>query len=145
MFLIYSNFKGNEKTEERKERTDDYVNIIKKNEDFENYYKTQKIVPAEEWDDFMKTVVQTLPASFRIASNCPGQANVLRNIVESEQFKDLISENPNQSSLKCLTWYPDRLAWQFSCSRVEIKQSDSLRKLQNFLIAETESVSRFCI
>lgn len=93
----------------------------------------------------MKTVVQTLPASFRIASNCPGQANVLRNIVESEQFKDLISENPNESSLKCLTWYPDRLAWQFSCSRVEIKQSDSLRKLQNFLIAETESVSRFCI
>ena len=42
---------------------------------------------------------------------------------------------------KCLSWYPDGLAWQLEYSRVAIRQNNTLKKLHNFLVSESESVS----
>ena len=40
---------------------------------------------------------------------------------------------------KALTWYPDRLAWQLSITRKDIRKEEALFRLHNFLISETES------
>lgn len=38
--------------------------------------------------------------------------------------------------------YPEELAWQMKLSRVTIRSSEGLRKLHNFLVSETETVSK---
>lgn len=117
-----------------------YAELVKKNDMFETYYKAQKIVPEGEWDVFMSTLAITLPSAFRITSDSVGHANALRNIIESDQFAELVKGHDGSCSLKCLPWYPDRLAWTFSVSREEIKKSDKFRKLHNFFISEVETV-----
>lgn len=42
---------------------------------------------------------------------------------------------------RCLSWYPDNLAWQLEYSRVSIRHNNTLKKLHNFLVSEMESVS----
>lgn len=37
---------------------------------FEAFYQAQGIVPPEEWKTFMKTLLEPLPASFRINLDC---------------------------------------------------------------------------
>lgn len=37
---------------------------------FEAFYRAQRIVPAGEWKVFMKTLLEPLPASFRINLDC---------------------------------------------------------------------------
>lgn len=45
---------------------------------------------------------------------------------------------------KCLPWYPNGFAWQLQLTRRDIRRSEPLFKLHNFLIAETNagSISR---
>ena len=38
-----------------------------------------------------------------------------------------------------MSWYPDRLAWQLSITRKDIRKEEALFRLHNFLISETES------
>ncbi|KAK7114350.1 hypothetical protein V1264_000425 [Littorina saxatilis] len=40
---------------------------------------------------------------------------------------------------KCLTWYPDQLAWQIDLSRKAVRSQEILSKLHEFLVSETES------
>ena len=40
---------------------------------------------------------------------------------------------------KSLLWYPDELAWQLQLTRKDIRRSEKLFRLHNFLIAETKS------
>jgi len=40
---------------------------------------------------------------------------------------------------KALSWYPDRLAWQLNITRKDIRREETLFKLHNFLISETDS------
>lgn len=55
------------------------------NADFEEYYKTQDIVPEGEWDAFIDILKKPLPITFRI--NGSGRfANELREKLESDFF-----------------------------------------------------------
>lgn len=55
------------------------------NEDFEEYYRTQEVVPPEEWEAFMTCLKSSLPVTFRI--NGSGKfANDLRDRLESDFF-----------------------------------------------------------
>ncbi len=121
-----------------------YSDIIKKNENYENYYKIQNIVNQNEWQIFISSLTEALPSAFRITSYCKTQANALRNIVESDEFKELIGDKDDANSpLSCIPWYPNRYAWNINISRVEIRKSQTFRILQNFLISETDSVFNF--
>ena len=140
--------KGNEEKDGRGERRKPaYEDVVKKNDAYEAYYKLQKIVPVEEWDSFMETLRDDLPAAFRITSYFGGQAKALRAIVEGPIFQALVNSSNGVTDtgekpaniLKCLPWYPDRLGWQMKRSRVEIRKSESSLRLHNFLISESES------
>ncbi|XP_063388076.1 tRNA (cytosine(34)-C(5))-methyltransferase [Cydia fagiglandana] len=120
-----------------------YEDIVRENATFEEYYKGQKVCPEEEWPAFMKALKENLPTAFRITgSKC--EADALMNIVKSEYFSELLNvklktEGEEEEEIKPmnLPWYPNGLAWQLRLSRTDIRRSEPLYKLHNFLVAET--------
>lgn len=43
-----------------------YADIVKENKLFENYYKEQGLIPKGEFEQFMETMREPLPATIRI-------------------------------------------------------------------------------
>ena len=60
---------------------------------------------------------------------------------EEETENSPVTEPEVLKPPKCLSWYPDNLAWQLEYSRVSIRQNQTLKKLHSFLVSESESVS----
>ncbi|XP_026750412.2 tRNA (cytosine(34)-C(5))-methyltransferase [Galleria mellonella] len=121
-----------------------YEDIVRENAAFEEYYKVQKVCPEEEWSIFMKTLKENLPTAFRITgSKC--EADGLLKIVKSEYFSELLNVKlkvegtDEEEEIKPinLPWYPGGLAWQLRLSRTDIRRSEPLYRLHNFLVAET--------
>ncbi|KAM3956824.1 tRNA (cytosine(34)-C(5))-methyltransferase Nsun2 [Aphomia sociella] len=121
-----------------------YEDIVRENAAFEEYYKIQKVCPEEEWDIFMKTLKDNLPTAFRITgSKC--EADALMKTVKSEYFSELLNVKlkvdgtDEEEEIKPinLSWYPGGLAWQLRLSRTDIRRSEPLYRLHNFLVAET--------
>ncbi|CAK9830295.1 tRNA (cytosine(34)-C(5))-methyltransferase [Anthophora retusa] len=124
-----------------------YADIIRENKDFEDYYKTQKIVPEEQWDSFMSTMKKNLPVAFRLTGS-KVEAKRLLETIKGDFFKEILNahmEDNSESSeegkdiLRCLPFYPDGLAWQLQLTRKDIRRSEAYFRLHNFLIAETGS------
>ncbi|KYM78314.1 tRNA (cytosine-5-)-methyltransferase CG6133 [Atta colombica] len=130
-----------------------YADIIRENEDFENYYKTQGIVPEDKWDAFISTIRTNLPVAFRITGS-KAEAKALLKIIKSDFFKEILNadldgdkEDVNSRAktiLHSLPFYPEELAWQLQLTRKDIRRSEAYFRLHNFLIAETNngSISR---
>ncbi|XP_076628287.1 tRNA (cytosine(34)-C(5))-methyltransferase Nsun2 isoform X2 [Colletes latitarsis] len=123
-----------------------YEDIIRENKDFENYYKTQGIVPEDKWDSFMNTMKKNLPVAFRITGS-KSEAKALLNTIKGDFFKEILNtsleektENNDEAKdiLRCLPFYPDGLAWQLQLTRKDIRRSEAYFKLHNFLIVETD-------
>ncbi|XP_073962751.1 tRNA (cytosine(34)-C(5))-methyltransferase Nsun2 [Choristoneura fumiferana] len=120
-----------------------YEDIVRENAAFEEYYKGQKVCPEEEWPVFMQALKDNLPTAFRITgSKC--EADALMDIVKSQYFSELLNvklknEGEEEEEIKPLNlpWYPNGLAWQLRLSRTDIRRSEPLYKLHNFLVAET--------
>ncbi|KYN33108.1 tRNA (cytosine-5-)-methyltransferase CG6133 [Trachymyrmex septentrionalis] len=130
-----------------------YADIIRENKDFENYYKTQGIVPEDKWDAFISTIRTNLPVAFRITGS-KAEAKALLEIIKSDFFKEILNadldgdkEDVNSRAktiLHSLPFYPEELAWQLQLTRKDIRRSEAYFRLHNFLIAETNngSISR---
>ncbi|XP_034174449.1 tRNA (cytosine(34)-C(5))-methyltransferase Nsun2 [Osmia lignaria lignaria] len=123
-----------------------YADIVRENKDFENYYKTQKIVPEDQWDSFIDTMKKNLPVAFRITGS-KGETRLLLETIKSSFFKEILNTQAKESSenneeakeiLKCIPFYPDELAWQLQLTRKDIRRSEAYFKLHNFLIVETD-------
>ncbi|XP_058058865.1 tRNA (cytosine(34)-C(5))-methyltransferase isoform X2 [Anopheles bellator] len=142
----------NKSTEERPARREKpYESIVPENESFEAYYKHQRVCEESEWPQFMEHLRRTLPVTFRITGS-KAQAKLLLKITkesffteylraagelrkQTEEATDHLPVEPPHS----LGWYPNELAWQLELSRKDIRRSESLFKLHNFLISETNS------
>lgn len=93
----------------------------------------------------MKCMKENLPVTFRITSS-RGESKRLLEIVKEKLFVDYLSgvkelEEGDSDALKpkSLSWYPGELAWQLELTRKDIRRSEKLFRLHNFLIAETKS------
>ncbi|XP_053694961.1 tRNA (cytosine(34)-C(5))-methyltransferase-like [Sabethes cyaneus] len=122
-----------------------YEDIERKNESFEVYYKHQNVCPANEWDQFMEKLRSSLPTTFRITGS-KSHARALLKIIKEQFFAEYyravgeFKENGEEIQEPiCLSWYPNEFAWQLNLSRKDIRRSEPLFKLHNFLIAETSS------
>lgn len=126
-----------------------YADIIRENKDFENYYKTEQIVPEEQWDSFINTMRKNLPVAFRITGS-KIEAKALLETIKGDFFKGILTMHMEDDSknneetkpkdiLQCLPFYPDGLAWQLQLTRKDIRRSEAYFRLHNFLIVETES------
>lgn len=132
-------------------RIESYVEIVRDNEAFINYYKRMNICAEAEFDQFLQMIRSDLPTTFRITGS-RGAAKKLLNIIKTEFFNSYVvnkevqtdGTGPELRQPISLPWYPNDLAWQLELTRRDIRRSESLYKLHNFLIAETNvgSISR---
>ncbi|XP_007951453.1 RNA cytosine C(5)-methyltransferase NSUN2 [Orycteropus afer afer] len=118
-----------------------YPEIIKENKLFEHYYQELKIVPEEEWEQFMGALREPLPATLRI-TGYKSHAKEILHCLKSKYFKEL--ENLEVDGQKVdvpqpLSWYPEELAWHTNLSRKILRKSPQLEKFHQFLVSETES------
>ncbi len=78
-----------------------YATIIKENAIFEKYYRQLKLIPSDEFDDFMSTLKRPLPITFRITSyKC--YANELLTHLKEKHFKyldDIVKEDGGKFSI----------------------------------------------
>ena len=93
----------------------------------------------------MAALRENLPVTFRITST-KGESKRLLEIVKEKLFVDYqsglheLSEDDNEKfKPKSFSWYPNELAWQLELTRKDIRRSEKLFRLHNFLIAETKS------
>ncbi|KAK4417055.1 RNA cytosine-C(5)-methyltransferase NSUN2 [Sesamum alatum] len=107
---------------------------------FDEYYKEQEIVPAEEWDTFIEYLRKPLPAAFRINSSSQFYVDI-RLQLENDFMKSLQAEDADGSeveAIKPLLWYPDNLAWQSNFSRNQLRKNQTLERFHEFLKLENE-------
>lgn len=141
--------KKNKSHANQPERPTSYEEIEKVNENFEKYYKQQKICASdEEFTTFMATMRETLPATFRINASKSDTSKRLLSIVKDTLFSDYMNglKESNDESVdvekqkpKCLNWYPGEMAWQLEMTRKDIRKSEKVFRLHNFLLSETTS------
>ncbi|XP_041375644.1 RNA cytosine C(5)-methyltransferase NSUN2-like [Gigantopelta aegis] len=108
---------------------------------FVEYYQAQKFVPEGEWDKFYETLREDLPVTFRITGT-RRQATQLLKIIKEQYLNNLTNLTVDDKALpppKCLSWYPDELAWHIDTTKKAVRNNTLLKKFHTFLIAETES------
>uniref|UniRef100_A0A4W3HMY3 tRNA (cytosine(34)-C(5))-methyltransferase n=1 Tax=Callorhinchus milii TaxID=7868 RepID=A0A4W3HMY3_CALMI len=118
-----------------------YQDIIKENELYEKYYKELKIVPVEEWDQFMASMREPLPATIRI-TGYKSHAEEILQCLKTKYFKELQDLEVDGQQIEApqpLKWYPGELAWHINISRKMLRKSPVLEKFHQFLVSETES------
>ncbi|KAK3086920.1 hypothetical protein FSP39_025437 [Pinctada imbricata] len=102
-------------------------------------FQAAGFIPEEEWEEFINTLKEPLPVTFRITGS-RGEASEMRNIIKTEFISDLLGKDEDgKQPVTCLNWYPDELAWQLNSSRQEVRRDPRLEKLKDFLFQETES------
>ncbi|KAJ3707327.1 hypothetical protein LUZ61_011032 [Rhynchospora tenuis] len=110
------------------------------NPGFDEYYKEQRIVGEEEWDEFISTLRKPLPAAFRINASAQFSEDI-RSQLEKEFAKSLEAEANNENGEKAirpLPWYPGNLAWQLNFSRMQLRKNQALERFHEFLKQENE-------
>ncbi|KAI6699518.1 hypothetical protein NL676_013842 [Syzygium grande] len=113
---------------------------IVQNRAFEEYYKEQGIVSADEWDAFMEYLRKPLPATFRINS-CSRFCFNIRSQLENEFSNNLQAEfiDGNEvEAVRPLPWYSDNLAWQSNFCRKQLRKNPNLERFHEFLKLENE-------
>ncbi|XP_041040790.1 RNA cytosine C(5)-methyltransferase NSUN2 [Carcharodon carcharias] len=118
-----------------------YQEIIKENKLYEEYYQEQKIVPEGEWDQFMATMREPLPATIRITGYKSHAEEILRCLKTKyfQELQDLEVDGQKIEAPQRLSWYPSELAWHINISRKMLRKSPVLEKFHQFLVSETES------
>lgn len=128
-------------------RSEPYIEIVRDNEAFVTYYKRQKVCPENEFEQFLESIRADLPTTFRITGS-RSTAQKLLKIIKNEFFNTYVAnaevQSGNDGRPHNLPWYPNEFGWQLELTRRDIRRSESLYKLHNFLIAETNvgSISR---
>jgi len=116
---------------------DSYQVIEKENKLFEASYKDQKIIPEEEWEDFMSALRRELPSTFRITGTRSHAQNLLRVLKNDFVSEAECTTDEEERPLQCLNWYPDELAWETKTAKRQIRKSDKMKQLHKFLVQET--------
>ncbi|KAF9048205.1 S-adenosyl-L-methionine-dependent methyltransferase [Hymenopellis radicata] len=129
----------------RNQRNDDYrTDLLDKasmqNERFFLYYKTQEIVPVEEWDSFVDSLRQHLPTTFRVAGS-RRTALTLNGIIKDTHVPTLTNVTFEDQQIPPpvqIPWYPAGLAWQFNVPKKVLRKSPEFRSFHSFLVGETD-------
>ncbi|GBE83565.1 Multisite-specific tRNA:(cytosine-C(5))-methyltransferase trm4b [Sparassis crispa] len=110
------------------------------NERFEKYYRAQSILTDDEWQEFMETMRNPLPTTFRVAGSRQA-ARLLNGTIKDTHVPHLagvVFEGESVSPPSQISWYPEGLAWQFNVSKKVLRKSPEFKKFHSFLVFETE-------
>ena len=146
-----------------------YDTIVKDNVMFEKYYKQLNLMDESEWDLFIETLRKPLPITFRITSYKSFAKEILDILKNKhfKYLDEITKSNPNEvieaslnkgSSLlahsaksnepafadgksiyKCLSWYPNEMAWEVELSRNDVRKNAHFEEFKQFLIHQTEN------
>lgn len=123
-----------------------YKAIVRENENFMKYYEHQKICKPEEWNELLKALRSDLPSTFRVTGS-KKEAQLLNEIIKKEFLAEYVTvvAELHQTDISEVTpprsfpWYPGGLAWELNFTRQDIRRSEPLNRLHNFLVTETNS------
>ncbi|KAG8133131.1 hypothetical protein E2320_010946 [Naja naja] len=117
-----------------------YPDIVKENASFEHYYGQLGIVPQEEWESFLATLREPLPATLRITGYKSHANEILRCLKEKyfKEIENLVVDGQKIEMPQPLSWYPEELAWHTNLNRKILRKSPQLEKFHHFLVSETE-------
>lgn len=116
------------------------------NKAFEEYYRSQLMLENKDFDQFIACMKTELPATFRITGFRQQSLELLSLL--KENYLQSIIEHPlcesgdttgEKVGVVPLDFYPGDMAWQINASRLAIRKSPELKKLQHFLVTESES------
>ena len=118
--------------------------VERTNEEMEEYYKAQLIVPEGEWDAFLAAARDNLPTTFRVSPIGTFSADVQNSIqttfanlkIPQEDLKD---GDDRLEPPKQLDWYPGGLAWGMSISKKALKRTPALEAFHKYIVAQTET------
>lgn len=129
----------------RKSRYDaDYTGDDERhNAAFEAYYREQRIVAPEEYEELLRTLATPLPTSFRICKMDRYRRHIQRRL--RGDMRDLFlrvkqtggGEEEKGLGIKPpqpLSWYPEELAWTVSAPRQMLRRDNVLAPFHKFLV-----------
>lgn len=133
--------KAEKRVRERKERPKDFFSDeLLFNRDFEEYYKQQNILNDNDFVNFLESLKKPLPISFRITGNRKHAADLLAYMKENI-FSAIAGASIDGVAIPCpvsLPWYPNDMGWSLDVGKTVMRRSPEVKKMQNFLVAETE-------
>ncbi|KAL0075394.1 S-adenosyl-L-methionine-dependent methyltransferase [Phycomyces blakesleeanus] len=118
-----------------------YKDIVKENENFKSYYKSQNILSDSEFETFYSALQTTLPSTFRITGSRSAAVQI-REFIENvyvPEMQNVIVDGEKYQPPSPLAWYPDQLGWQVNASRAILRRSAEFKKFHKFIVAETEA------
>ncbi|KAI8811757.1 S-adenosyl-L-methionine-dependent methyltransferase [Cladochytrium replicatum] len=118
-----------------------YTNPPLENEIFERYYKAQNVLPDEEWESFMTSLRTLLPTTFRLTGSRRDASDLLA-LMKTRYFPgiaDFESEGVMVPAPTPIPWYPNEMAWHWTCPRNMFRKSPALGDFHEFLHAENET------
>ncbi|KAG0167013.1 tRNA (cytosine(34)-C(5))-methyltransferase [Apophysomyces sp. BC1034] len=130
-----------ESTGEDKRGPSSYKDIVKDNEKFKSYYKSQNILSDEEFEAFYQVLQTPLPSTFRITGS-RSNAMQIHEVVANKYVPSMEGveiDGQKYDPPTPLTWYPDQLAWQVNAPRAVLKRSAEFSNFHKFIVSETES------
>ncbi|XP_064398499.1 RNA cytosine-C(5)-methyltransferase NSUN2-like isoform X2 [Halichondria panicea] len=115
-----------------------YRDIVKENELFVKYYQGLGFI--DEWDEFITTMREPLPATFRITGTRLMAEHVLTCLQRRYfgELAEMVVEGEKVPPPKPLAWYPNNFAWHVPLTRKFIRKSPLMSKFHSFLVKENE-------
>ena len=128
------------KRERTKQPRVDYEVIEKENKSFEEFYTKQGIISHTEWEHFMTTVREPLPATFRLTSNSRVSSDLLECLTQRyiRNFPKFSIKKEPITPPTPIPWYPHGLAWHVDITKKDIRNDPVLAGYHAFLMRETE-------
>ncbi|BEJ02785.1 hypothetical protein CcaverHIS631_0705800 [Cutaneotrichosporon cavernicola] len=111
-----------------------------KNASFEEYYKTQGIVPEAEWDQFLTALKTELPTTFRVTGS-RAHADTINNLIKDvyvPTMHEVELDGVTYDAPKPIVWYPEELAWEIAAPKRVVRKNEAFKKFQKFLVGETD-------
>lgn len=135
------NFRGNGRG---KKRTDEeksgWSEIEMENANWEQFYKAQELMSADEFEEFKESCKVPLPLTFRVTGSSKYASEILELFKSRhlQYLQDLEHEGEHLPQPKSLAFYPNEMGWQIDVAKTVIRKNPQFAKLQRFLVIENE-------
>ena len=111
---------------------------------FELFYKAQKFVSDNEWDEFMSSLRSPLPACFRLNSDYIFLNELRKQLNQFVGEKQMITskssgQNIELHPVKQLEWYPNNVGYQMGTDRRSIRKTPELESLHKWMVIHTDN------
>ncbi|CAH0475822.1 unnamed protein product [Peronospora belbahrii] len=122
-------------------RADKFADWVYENENFDAYYKAQKIVADTDWVAFKKALATPLPTTFRINSSCPFADRIREHIELDFKFDGLVVDEEPVEPISLMPWYPENRGFTWSVERRRVRKLPILKEFQSWLVELSDSGS----